>query len=183
MNLTLFQMINGMAGHGGIIDKTMIFIAVYSPILYGVLMIIQWFIGGDRGKSASMDAFFAALIALSINQIISVFYFEPRPFVSHKVHLLVKHPPDASFPSDHSAGGSSLTFTELMHDKVIGSIMMVLTLVLLVARVYVGVHYPIDVIGGFIIGYISSKIVKHMSVVLKPIEKYILTIWHRWITV
>ncbi|SHF25911.1 undecaprenyl-diphosphatase [Thermoanaerobacter uzonensis DSM 18761] len=178
MNLTLFHMINGLAGHNIFLDKIMTFIAVYSPILYGMLMLVQWFIGGDKGKKTSMNAFFAAIIALGLNLIISTVYFEPRPFVHHKVNLLVKHPADASFPSDHASGGSALSFTELMYDKIIGSIMMVLTLLLLFARIYVGVHYPLDIIAGFIIGFISSKILRGLEGILSPVEGYIIKIWH-----
>ncbi|MDN5317929.1 MAG: undecaprenyl-diphosphatase, partial [Thermoanaerobacterium sp.] len=111
------------------------------------------------------------------------FYFEPRPFVTHKVNLLVKHPSDASFPSDHLSGGSAITFTELKYNKIIGSIMMLLTILLIIARVYVGVHYPIDVIGGFVIGYVSSKLIKYLNSVLNPIETFILKIWHRFIKI
>ncbi|EGD51449.1 phosphoesterase, PA-phosphatase related protein [Thermoanaerobacter ethanolicus JW 200] len=179
MNLTLFHMINGLAGHNIFLDKIMTFIAVYSPILYGMLMLVQWFMGGDKGKKASMNAFFAAIIALGLNLIISTIYFEPRPFVHHKVNLLVKHPADASFPSDHASGGSALSFTELMYDKIIGSIMMVLTLLLLFARIYVGVHYPLDVIAGFIIGFISSKILRDLEGILSSVEEYIIKIWHK----
>lgn len=183
MNYAVFQIINGFAGHNSILDKIMIFTALYSPIIYGALVIVQWFIGGDRGKKASMDDFFAAVIALSTNFIISKFYFEPRPFVTHKINLLVKHPSDASFPSDHLSGGSAITFTELKYNKIIGSIMMLLTILLIIARVYVGVHYPIDVIGGFVIGYISSKLIKYLNIVLNPIETFILKTWHRFIKI
>lgn len=179
MNLTLFHMINGLAGHNIFLDKTMIFIALYSPILYGLILLVQWFVGGDSAKKASINAFFAVVIALGLNLIISAIYFEPRPFVNHRVNLLVRHPADASFPSDHASGGSALFFAELMYDKVIGKVMMGLTLLLLFARVYVGVHYPFDVIGGFAIGFIGSEIVKRLDGIFDPIEGYIIRIWHK----
>ncbi|MDI6603908.1 MAG: undecaprenyl-diphosphatase [Thermoanaerobacteraceae bacterium] len=179
MNLILFHFLNGLAGHTIIIDKIIIFLAVYSPAVYVLLMIVQWFLCGDKGKKASVKAFFAAVIAMALNLTISKIYFEPRPFVHHKVNLLVKHPADASFPSDHAAFGSALAFTEIMYDKVIGSIMMILTIILLFARVYVGVHYPIDMIGGFLVGYISSKIVKYGSFIFNPIETFVLNMWHK----
>ncbi|AGB19954.1 undecaprenyl-diphosphatase [Thermoanaerobacterium thermosaccharolyticum] len=183
MNYAVFQIINGFAGHNSILDKIMIFTALYSPIIYGALMIVQWFKGGDMGKKASMDDFFAAVIALSTNFIISKFYFEPRPFVTHKVNLLVKHPSDASFPSDHLSGGSAIAFTQLKGNKLIGAIMMVLTILLLIARVYVGVHYPVDVVAGFVIGFLSSKLVKYLKGIFDPIENHILKIWHRFIKI
>lgn len=183
MNYAIFQIINGFAGHYTVLDKVMIFIALYSPIIYGLLMVIQWFIGGDDGKKVSMEEFFAAVIALSANFIISRFYFEPRPFVTHKVNLLVKHPSDASFPSDHLSGGSAIAFTQLKGNKLIGAVMMMLTILLLIARVYVGVHYPVDVVAGFVIGFLSSKLVKYLKGILTPFENYILKIWHRFIKI
>ncbi|AEF18001.1 phosphoesterase PA-phosphatase relted protein [Thermoanaerobacterium xylanolyticum LX-11] len=183
MNYAIFQFINGFAGHHSILDKVMIFIALYSPIIYGLIMVIQWFIGEDDGKKVSMEEFFAAVIALSANFIISRFYFEPRPFVTHKVNLLIKHPSDASFPSDHLSGGSAIAFTQLKGNKFLGATMMVLTVLLLIARVYVGVHYPVDVVAGFVIGFLSSKLVKYLKGILDPLENQILKIWHRFIKI
>jgi len=49
----------------------------------------------------------------------------------------------------------------------------------LFARIYVGVHYPLDVIAGFIIGFISSKILRGLEGILSPVEGYIIKIWHK----
>ncbi|AEM79203.1 hypothetical protein [Thermoanaerobacter wiegelii] len=65
MNLTLFHMINGLVGHNIFLDKIMTFIVVYSPILYGMLMLVQWFIGGDKGKKTSMNALEGRLLAVA----------------------------------------------------------------------------------------------------------------------
>jgi undecaprenyl-diphosphatase len=140
---------------------------------------LQWLKGGDRGKKASMNAFLAAIAALGLNLIASTIYFEPRPFVHHKVNLLVKHSADASFPSDHASGGSALSFAEIKFDRLIGKIMMVLTLLLLFARVYVGVHYPFDVVAGFVIGFIGSEIVNRLNGIFDPIEGHVIKIWHK----
>ncbi|MGB9678484.1 MAG: undecaprenyl-diphosphatase [Thermoanaerobacteraceae bacterium] len=179
MNLELFQLINGISGHVVYLDKLMIFIAKYSPLLYAFLLITQWLFRGDYGKKASINAVFAGILALGINLLISTIYFEPRPFVNHKDNLLIKHPADASFPSDHASGGSAFAFTELIYDKIFGKIMMILTLLVLFARVYVGVHYPIDVLGGFLIGYISSRVIKKFNQVFNPLELFIIKIWHK----
>ncbi len=119
---------------------------------------------------------------------------EPRPFISHpaQVILLVSHPADASFPSDHetfiSAAGMMLVFyVALLLKRVIvtgthavtpltwshvrtqwGRISLATTLmgcgiILMVfiglSRVVVGVHYPLDILGGFGVGTLSSAIV------------------------
>lgn len=179
MNTAFFHMINGIAGHNIFLDKFMIFIAVYSPLIYGIFFILQWFVSDDNGKKACMNAFFAAVVALGLNLIISAVYFEPRPFVRHRVNLLIKHPADASFPSDHASGSSALSFVELEYNKTIGRIMIGLTILILFARVYVGVHYPLDVIGGFIIGFVSSKIIRKSHKIFDLIEDYFIKAWHK----
>src|SRR3954454_7250194 len=65
----------------------------------------------------------------------------PRPPAHRASH-------DPSFPSDHATGACSLAFAIWLCDGTIGTVLLVLAALLSFARVYVGTHYPGDVLGG-----------------------------------
>jgi undecaprenyl-diphosphatase len=126
----------------------------------------------------------ACLLAFAFNLLVEQFVFEPRPFVTHKVHLLVQHAADDSFPSDHTAWSFAvlgmLVFALLPviiavwrkrrnRDELQPMaffwplLLMVLAFVIAcsigVARIFVGVHYPGDVLGGAVDGLLAASVI------------------------
>lgn len=135
-------------------------------------------------RSAVLWVGVACLVAYGINLLIEQFVFEPRPFVSHKVvHLLIAHTADSSFPSDHTAWsfavlgmllcaflplllsvrrdwpGSRQNARLLRVPLLLVAIAFVVACCIGLARVYVGVHYPGDVLGGAIDGLLAAFVV------------------------
>lgn len=136
-------------------------------------------------RSAVIWSGVACIIAYGINLLIEQFVFEPRPFITYHVHQLISHPADGSFPSDHAAWAfaavgvllfSLLPFllearrkqTAAKSTAHLARIRIALFLIALsiviaciigFARVYVGVHYPDDILGGAIDGLLAGGIV------------------------
>ena len=76
-----------------------------------------------------------------------------RPFARHAMSGgLVAHAPHRSFPSRHSACAAAMTTIALPTAPLAGALMGLGTLGLALSRVYTGLHYPSDVLGGWIIG-------------------------------
>ena len=67
-------------------------------------------------------------------------------------HLLVGRSTDPSFPSDHATGAFAIAVAIWLYDRTIGTVFLVIGVLVGFARVYVGVHYPGDVLGGAILG-------------------------------
>lgn len=67
-------------------------------------------------------------------------------------HLLIARSQDASFPSDHAVGGFALAVGVWLYDRTLGSVLLALAAPLAFARVYVGTHYPADVVAGAALG-------------------------------
>ncbi len=128
---------------------------------------------------------FACLLAYLLNLTVEQFVFEPRPFIAHHVNLLISHTNDDSFPSDHTAwsfavvGMMLFSLPELLHASwqkrlnvskqgerwllLRPLLLMVLALVMAcsigLARIFVGVHYPGDIVGGAISGLFAAAII------------------------
>ena len=183
MNLDykLFAIINSIAGHNNILDMFMLGMAKYGVILYALILAFLWFKQGNANKKVALKAVTAALFALAINQAIGLFYFRPRPFVHHDVNMLIDKSPDPSFPSDHATGSAALTFSILGTNRLLGIFMTILTGILMISRVYVGTHYPFDVIGGAAIGYLGSMISSFLWSKIDNVADNIIKIYNKFI--
>lgn len=178
----LFSAINSIAGHSKFLNMFMVTIAKWGPIFYGLILLVLFFGSKDllrktENRKTVIKAVFAAGVSLLINQIIGFAYFRPRPFATHHVHLLLDRSPDPSFPSDHATGASSLSFTVLSTNPAIGVLMLLFMLLLMVSRVYVGTHYPLDVIGGMMTGILGSYLVHKLWPFCDGLVTKLLDLW------
>lgn len=182
---TVYHLINGLAGHNHLLDTIMIFFANGALEIYAGLFLIAWFTLPKKdiqNRHGLIIAGFSGILALLINVLIShIFWFRPRPFtVFHKGTFteLVNHSVDASFPSDHTSGSFGFAAGSWGHNKKwISWGFTILAVIVMFARVYVGVHYPTDVIGGLIVGFIASKIMWKFSRLLYPLTLFVAKIF------
>jgi undecaprenyl-diphosphatase len=157
MDYSLYKTINGLSGDS-LPDHIARLLALNLPVILVVLValtfLVPWATARRRRRSGAVLATAAAGLALLINQAISHLVERTRPYLAHPAHahLLIARSHDPSFPSDHATGGFALAFGIWLYDRTIGSVLLVLAATLALARVYVGTHYPGDVIGGALIG-------------------------------
>ncbi|MBT2656043.1 undecaprenyl-diphosphatase [Bacillus sp. ISL-18] len=179
MNYQLFKDINQAAGHHPILDGLMVFVTQNALIIYAVVLLLMWFFGKDKYKNTVVLAAITGIIALFINVVIGHIYFEPRPFVSHKVNLLISHSSDASFPSDHGTGAFSLALAVLYRHRKLGIGMVLFAVLTGISRVYVGHHYPFDIIGSLVVAAIVSIFIYKISPIIHPISKRMINLYNR----
>jgi undecaprenyl-diphosphatase len=162
MNLEIFRLINNLAYKNNVLDKIMIIFSKYIP--YGFMAILALvFILGITNKNlqyrkVAVSTFIITVINLIIVFLIGNIYYVDRPFVHNKVNLLFPHVEDASFPSDHATGTMSIALGLSKYNKSISTILTILSLIVGFSRVYVGHHFPLDVIGAYILVIITAHI-------------------------
>lgn len=112
-----------------------------------------------KTRSVGVTVLLALLINLFITNIgLKNIIARPRPFhVNPDLVTLIKHPSSFSFPSGHTSGSLTAAFV-LFHlmPKKIGVPAVTLATMIAFSRMYVGVHYPTDVLGGIAVAIVAS---------------------------
>ncbi len=162
MNMKFFRIINNLANKNVILDNTMIFFSQYVPYIFMAVVVIAFILGIKQKKSEYRKIAVSTVVITGINLIInliirSMFYVD-RPFVHNKVNLLLPHDTASSFPSNHATGTMSIALGLKKYNRILGMIMTILSIIVSFSRVYVGHHYPMDIIGAYIIVFTTSYI-------------------------
>ena len=120
--------------------------------------------GSRRWKLASACALASAALALLINQLIGKLWHRQRPFASHpSAHVWGSRSHDPSFPSDHASAAFGIAFTIFLFDRVAGSIFLAAAFFIGAGRVFIGAHYPADVLAGCLVGLGSALLVVRVA--------------------
>lgn len=163
MNDWLFLLINSMANRSVIIDGLMITISKLVPYVY-MLVLAGLFVKGFRVNSFKLRAESFATGVLLVSCLIGSFilgsmFYENRPFVDHpETILILNHAADASFPSDHAVGTMAIACGILFYRWTWGTWMVYGSILVGISRVFVGNHYPGDILGAFILVWILTAI-------------------------
>ena len=157
MNEHLLDGLNGLAGLsaagddlGRLFAEEGIFLLALGLAALGVFQVVS-----DRRKGVRVAAAAGAAVGLTLVALLVVggFIVERRPFVADGDTIqLISHSADNSFPSDHAAMAAAAATVGVLAWRWAGVPLATLAVVIGVSRVFVGVHYPGDVVAGWAIG-------------------------------
>jgi membrane-associated phospholipid phosphatase len=157
MDYSLYKTINGLTG-SSFADGLFKILANDLPevlvVLVALIFLSPWPRRRRERRAGAVLATAAAGLALLINQPISHAVDRLRPYLAHPAHahVLIARSHDPSFPSDHATGAFALAFGVWLYDRALGTVLLVVGAVLAFSRVYVGTHYPGDVVAGALLG-------------------------------
>jgi len=162
-------------------DRVMEFVGEYGLLLAMVLLVLWcwWTVRrrGDENAASSVAALvwtpLAAGIAVLVNVPIRGFVERPRPFVDHRgLDVLVSGKSDFSFVSDHATITMAMGVALFVANRKFGLVGIGLALLEGFCRVYMGVHYPTDVVGGFALGTAVALLLSPLAMLmLTPVAK------------
>jgi undecaprenyl-diphosphatase len=154
----VFKFIFIAAHRNGFLNFLAIFFAQYLPYLMAIaFLILAYYQKGWRRKLYLFcEGALAIILARGIvTEVIRYFYHEPRPFAFYGFTPLINEA-GWSFPSAHAAWFFALSMTVWFVNRKWGWWFFGLSAVMGIARVYAGVHWPTDIIGGAVVGIICA---------------------------
>lgn len=151
----------------------MIFAAEDIIYLAIFLMLVLSFKGSIKERKGMLLTAVSVPVAVLLIKIIHLFFFESRPYVAQNIIPLTYFKHDASFPSVHTTIMSALAFSYIFYKSKWSLLFFILLIVVGVSRIYTGVHYPLDIIGGIMVGVASIFIGHQLICLLK--DKIILS--------
>ena len=144
-------------------NSLIIFCAQYLPyIIVAIFLLLLIFSKKDKITKIKFFIFSAVSVFLArivITEIIRYFYYVPRPFINNTVNQLIFHETSGSFPSGHAAFFFALAMAIYFFHKRWSVLFFAGALLIGLARVIAGIHWPLDILAGAVIGVISSVLV------------------------
>ncbi len=160
MDFLIFQKMNSLAGKSVCLDGLGIFFAEY--LGYVLVVILLLFLLKDWKKYwlMTVKGLSAAILArFGFTEIIRFFWERSRPFVENQVNLLFSHEATGSFPSGHAAFYFALSTIVYFYNKKAGIFFLIASFLISISRIFVGVHWPSDILAGAIIGIFSGWLI------------------------
>ena len=138
--------------YGGVLDNLFTYVTFTGSTVFMVLIIALLYIGGARKEALVFAVVFVVtnVLALGIKYIVA----RPRPS-----DLGVIPETEAAFPSVHTANAFALTTTISRYHRKFTIVMFVWAVAIAFSRVFLGLHYFTDVIGGAVLGFVVSYVI------------------------
>jgi len=174
MNNEIFFFFYNLAHRALWLDTLIIFLALYLPYIATISAFIFLLFHHEVLKSKNpvlalvqkkkevFVSFFAGALAWVLAHMIKLLFLTQRPFevLSDVTSLFPKT--DHSFPSGHATFFMALAVSIFFSHKKAGYVFMILALVIGVSRIASGVHFPADILGGFILGTMVAYFMKNV---------------------
>lgn len=155
--------LNGFVGRSALVDALMeALVSDYLvPVLGSLVLLGLWFTGSSdveryRNQLVTLTGGIAVGFANALVTIANVWTFRDRPFVDLDINLHFYAPTDSSFPANPASVGFAIATVVWVRHRRLGTALYVLAALWGLARVYAGVHYPTDILGGAVIGAIAA---------------------------
>jgi undecaprenyl-diphosphatase len=171
-DIKIFEAINGLANQSEVINILGIFFAKYLPYLL-VLFLLFFLFWPKKNRKENWAMVPIALIAALVGRFVAkgavlIFYNRPRPYVNFSsVNKLISMDSVEnlqSFPSGHAVFFFALSAAVYSFNKKLGIFFLLCSTIIAISRVFVGVHWPSDILAGAVLGIIVGIIIKWLYI-------------------
>ncbi len=135
--------------------------AIANGLIWSIPLILVslWLTGDAYRRETALKACAVTLAALGANQLIGLAWPHPRPFVIGLGHTFLAHAPDSSFPSDHGTIFAAVSIAFLLRGmKRLGSVTLAAGVAVAWARIFLGVHFPLDMVGAACVAVVMHAV-------------------------
>jgi len=161
LNIELFRSINDLGKQYDFLNPIAVFFAEYMQYALCLGILVHWFTRSTKHRMMVIQAVCAFVVAEIIGKTAGLFYSHVQPFAAlPNVHTLIEHGIDNSFPSDHTILFFSVCFSFLLVRGKEGVLWLALACCVAVSRIWVGVHYPVDIAAGALIGIVAALLAR-----------------------
>jgi len=164
MDKKLFKIINQFAGRNLLLDRLMVFASNELRFVYGFVL-ITLLVLNHFNKKFVYESIISMMITLSLKKLVNKVKYIPRPFLTRNANVLLPSLQDSSFLSKHTLLSFTVSTTVYLYNRVLGKILYFLSFLVGLSRIWVGVHYPYDIIRSSIIGCIVSLFINKSNVI------------------
>lgn len=155
MNNTIFFFFYNLAHQSNFFDHIVIFFGFWFPyIVIGLAGLFLIFY--RKSWREFFLVFFSGGIAVFFDLILKSLIHSPRPFAALSGVQTLFPETGYAFPSGHATFFAALAVSIFFLNKKAGYVFMFFALLIGLARIIAGVHFPIDILGGFVLGGIVS---------------------------
>ncbi len=172
IDLYLFNLINGFAGRWPWLDYSAIFFAKYFEYVLLFCLIIFLVVNWKKHWKMVVLALVSGVVSrFIIGSLIRFLWFRPRPFaVENFIPLIYQNPTEASFPSGHALFYFAVSTIVYFYNKKAGILFYLASFLIAISRVFVGIHWPLDILVGALIGIFTAWLFYKL---FKKYENYI----------
>lgn len=159
VNQELFRDINDLGKEFDMINPVFVFLAEYMQYFLALALLIFWFTRIDKNRMMVIQAFFAFVLAEVLGKTAGLFHTNYQPFTEMaNVNQLIEKEVNNSFPSDHTILFFSICISIWLVRRSKWYIWLTLPVLVGISRIWVGVHYPGDVLAGALLAILSAYI-------------------------
>ncbi len=156
MNDAIFYFFYSLAHYSKFYDYVITFFAVYFIYIVIISALVFSFLYRKSWRDLALVLFSGGAAWFVSKFIAKLIFHTDRPFVMFSQVQSLFPETGFAFPSGHTTVAAAIAFAVFFINKKVGYLFLLFALDIGLARIAAGVHFPIDILGGFVLGALIS---------------------------